>query len=151
MRARALAVSQRWHLTAKVGELGYNILVLDTDIAIHSDPYPHLKVIHGFLTLPQRLFLALFRAEVVGWRACSCTQPGFLGFHLELSQMSVDVQGEVMGRHNLVLQSEGGQFPSINVGLVYLQNVQRGSAALWIIQEVRSAIPKPTSTLTLRT
>jgi hypothetical protein len=35
---------QRWQLTAKVGELGYNVLVLDTDIAIHSDPYPHLKV-----------------------------------------------------------------------------------------------------------
>jgi hypothetical protein len=51
MRARALAPSQRWHLTAKVGELGYNVLVLDTDIAIHSDPYPYLKVIHGFLAL----------------------------------------------------------------------------------------------------
>jgi hypothetical protein len=71
-------------------------------------------------------------------------EPTLLGFFLLLSKLLVEMQGEVMGRHSLVLQSEGGQFPSINVGLVYLQNVQRGSAALWVIREVRSAVPKPT-------
>jgi hypothetical protein len=79
------------------------------------------------------------RSYEVWWVSWS---PTLLGFRLVLSKLLVDVQGEVMGRHSLVLQSEGGQFPSINVGLVYLQNVQRGSAALWVIQEVRSAIPK---------
>jgi hypothetical protein len=78
------------------------------------------------------------RSYEVWWVSWS---PTLLGFRLVLSKLLVDVQGEVMGRHSLVLQSEGGQFPSINVGLVYLQNVQRGSAALWVIQEVRSAIP----------
>jgi hypothetical protein len=49
-------------------------------------------------------------------------------------------QGDGLGRHNLVLQSEGGAFPSINVGLVYMQNVQRGSAALWVVREVADRI-----------
>ena len=35
---------QRWHLTAQIGALGYNVLCIDTDIVFHSDPYPHLKV-----------------------------------------------------------------------------------------------------------
>jgi hypothetical protein len=69
-RARALAVSQRWHLTAKVGELGYNVLVLDTDIAIHTDPYPHLKVIHAFLTLTDYSAPGSLQRGLLGWRPC---------------------------------------------------------------------------------
>jgi|AntRauMFilla1563_2_1112583.scaffolds.fasta_scaffold221491_1 hypothetical protein len=34
----------RWQVLAKIGELGYNVLVTDSDVVYHSDPYPHFKV-----------------------------------------------------------------------------------------------------------
>ncbi|KAK3259592.1 hypothetical protein CYMTET_31416 [Cymbomonas tetramitiformis] len=52
--------------------------------------------------------------------------------------MAAGLQGEALGRHNVLVQSEGGgaDFPAINVGLVYVQRATAGGGAEWFLREL---------------